>query len=82
MITEVADETAQGRYMALCAHTHLVADVVLLDYLYEANAAAAVQHAQRDLPGGATLLSSTRTRPVVAAPVAAAERPPVTVPRA
>jgi hypothetical protein len=82
MITEVADETAQGRYMALCAHTHLVADVVLLDYLYEANAPAGVQRAQRQLPGGAILLTARRPRPAMAAPVASAERPHVTVPRA
>src|SRR5262249_56085472 len=82
MVTEVADETAQGRYMALCAYTHLVADIVLLDYLHEANAPASVQHAQRPLAGGATLLTATRPRPVVASPVASAERLHVTVPGA
>ena len=37
IVTEVADETAQGEYMALCAHAHLVADRALLQYLYDAN---------------------------------------------
>ncbi len=81
MVTEVADETAQGRYMALCAHAQLVADIVLLDYLYEANAPASVQHAQRHLHGGATLLTATRPRPVLAPATPSPARPRLTVPR-
>ena len=68
LITEVADETAQGRYMALCAHTHLLANRVMLQYLYDANAPAAVQRDRRAWPGGRILLRAVRPRPVVAGP--------------
>ncbi|HWE61981.1 MAG TPA: M14 family metallopeptidase, partial [Chloroflexota bacterium] len=63
--TEVADETAQGSYMALCAHAHLLLDRVLLDYLYDANAPAAIQRRQLRLPDGRLLLQATRARPVI-----------------
>ena len=32
-ITEVADETAQGDYLALCSNTHYVANMAVIDYL-------------------------------------------------
>jgi hypothetical protein len=56
LITEVADETAHGRYMARCAHAHLVADRVLLDYLFDVNAPDMVRHERR-------LLQMTGTGP-------------------
>jgi hypothetical protein len=65
LITEVADETAQGRYMELCAHTHLLADRALLDYLYDVDAPAAVERRHSPLPDGRTLLRSVRRRPAL-----------------
>ncbi len=56
LITEVADETAQGRYMALCAHTHLLANRALLEYLYDADAISAVRRERHTLPDGSVLL--------------------------
>jgi hypothetical protein len=64
--TELADETAQGRYTALCAHAHLLLDCVLLDYLYDANAPGAIERRRMSLADGRTLLLAPRTRPVVA----------------
>ncbi len=63
LITEVADETAQGHYMALCAHTHLLANRALLEYLFAVNAPQAVRRERHALPGGATLLRAVRPRP-------------------
>jgi hypothetical protein len=66
IVTEVADETAQGSYMALCAHAHLLFDRVLLDYLYDANAPASIERRHMSLPDGRPLLLATRPRPVLA----------------
>ncbi|MGH2391610.1 MAG: M14 family zinc carboxypeptidase, partial [Chloroflexota bacterium] len=38
LVTEVADETAQGAYLHLCARAHLLANRALLEYLFAANA--------------------------------------------
>ncbi len=65
LITEVADETAQGRYMELCAHTHLLADRALLDYLYDVDAPAAIERGQSPLPDGRILLRAVRRRPAL-----------------
>ena len=48
--TEVADESAQGGYMALCARAHLLLDRALIEYLYEANAPAAVRRDHARFP--------------------------------
>jgi hypothetical protein len=80
LITEVADETAQGRYMARCAHAHLVADRVLLDYLFDVNAPAIVQHERWPLPGGAVLLRAVRPRPALAGPIPSPELPSAPTP--
>jgi hypothetical protein len=75
LITEVADETAQGRYMARCAHAHLVADRVLLDYLFDVNAPDMVRHERHLLPGGAILLRAVRPRPALADPIPSPDLP-------
>jgi hypothetical protein len=63
--TEVADETAQGTYMALCARSHVIFDQVLLQYLYDANPPARVQRATLLLPDGRILLRAVRLRPLM-----------------
>ena len=78
-ITEVADETAQGRYMARCAHAHLVADRVLLDYLFDVNAPDMVRHERRLLQGG-VLLRAVRPRPALAGPIPSSDLPSATTP--
>ena len=75
LITEVADETAQGRYMALCAHAHVLADVALLEYLYDANAPTAIRRERQVLPDGSVILRSVRQRPAVAAVTPLRDRP-------
>jgi hypothetical protein len=80
LITEVADETAQGRYMARCAHAHLVADRVLLDYLFDVNAPAQVRHERHLLPGGAILLRAMRPRPALAGPIPSPDLPSAPTP--
>jgi hypothetical protein len=80
LITEVADETAQGRYMARCAHAHLVADRVLLDYLFDVNAPAVVRHERHLLPGGAILLRAVRPRPALAGPIPSPNLPSALTP--
>ncbi|HVA92080.1 MAG TPA: M14 family metallopeptidase, partial [Chloroflexota bacterium] len=64
LITEVADETAQGDYLALCARAHLLANRALLEYLYQANGPAGVRRIMARTPDGRTLLRATRPRPV------------------
>jgi hypothetical protein len=80
LITEVADETAQGRYMARCAHAHLVADRVLLDYLFDVNVPAVVRHERHLLPGGAILLRAVRPRPALAGPIPSPDLPSTPAP--
>jgi hypothetical protein len=80
LITEVADETAQGRHMARCAHAHLVADRVLLDYLFDANAPAIVRHERRLLRGGTVLLRAVRPRPALAGPIPSSDLPSASTP--
>jgi hypothetical protein len=75
LIAEVADETAQGRYMARCAHAHLVADRVLLDYLFDVNAPAIVRHDRGLLQGGTVLLRAVRPRPALAGPIPSPDLP-------
>src|SRR5205085_1467509 len=75
LITEVADETAQGRYLACCAHAHLVADRVLLDYLFDVNAPAMVRQERRLLRCGTVLLRAVRPRPALAGPMPAPDLP-------
>ena len=65
LVTEVADETAQGSYLALCARAHLLANRALLDYLFEANGPASVRRTRQELEHGRVLLRATRPRPVV-----------------
>ena len=65
IITEVADETAQGAYMALCARAHVIFDQVLLQYLYDANPPATVQRTTQVLPDGGVLLRAVRPRPLL-----------------
>jgi hypothetical protein len=64
MVTEVADETAQGTYMALCARAHLIANKVLLQYLYDADPPATVRRVRHAQPSGRILLTAVRPRPV------------------
>jgi hypothetical protein len=65
LVTEVADETAQGRYMAVCAHAHLTADHALLQYLYDVDAPSQVRW-ERGIDGdGATTVRTRRPRPAV-----------------
>ena len=80
LITEVADETAQGRYLACCAHAHLVADRVLLDYLFDVNAPAVVRHERQLVPGGAILLRAVRPRPALAGPIPSPDLPSAPTP--
>jgi hypothetical protein len=75
LIAEVADETVQGRYVARCAHAHLLADRVLLDYLFDVNAPAMVRHDRQLLPGGAILLRAVRPRPAFAGPIPSRDLP-------
>lgn len=66
--TEVADESAQGSYMALCARAHLLLDRVLLDYLYDANAPESIKRTATPRVDGGIVLSTRRPRPVVVLP--------------
>ena len=67
LVTEVADETAQGRYMAVCAHAHLTADRALLQYLYDVDAPSQV-HWERGIDEyGDTTVRTRRPRPAVRA---------------
>jgi len=67
LVTEVADETAQGRYMAVCAHAHLTADRALVQYLYDVDAPGQVRW-ERGVDGdGATTVRTRRPRPAVRA---------------
>ncbi len=71
LVTEVADETAQGRYMAVCAHAHLTADRALLQYLYDVDAPGQVCW-ERGVDGhGATTVRTRRPRPAMRAHPAA-----------
>jgi hypothetical protein len=63
--TEVADETAQGTYMALCARAHVIFDQVLLQYLYAANPPATVRRTAHVQPDGSVLLRTVRPRPLL-----------------
>jgi len=67
LVTEVADETAQGHYMAVCAHAHLTADRVLLQYLYDVDAPNQVRW-ERAIDGdGNTTVRARRPRPALPA---------------
>jgi hypothetical protein len=63
--TEVADETAQGTYMTLCARAHVIFDQVLLQYLYDANPPGMVQRTVQVQPDGSALLRALRPRPLL-----------------
>ncbi|HEY8285079.1 MAG TPA: M14 family metallopeptidase [Chloroflexota bacterium] len=65
LVTEVADETAQGPYLALCARAHLLANRALLEYLFDANGPASVRRVRQELEHGGVLLRATRPRPVL-----------------
>jgi len=71
LVTEVADETAQGRYMAVCAHAHLTADRALVQYLYDVDAPGQVRW-ERGVDGdGQTTVRTRRPRPAMRAHPAA-----------
>ncbi|MGH2411794.1 MAG: M14 family metallopeptidase, partial [Chloroflexota bacterium] len=76
LVTEVADETAQGPYLALCARAHLLANRALLDYLFDANGPASVRRIRQELEHGGVLLRATRPRPVLASSMDPAREPP------
>jgi len=65
LVTEVADETAQGRYMAVCAHAHLTADRALLQYLYDVDAPGQVRWERGIDAHGGMILRSLRNRPAI-----------------
>jgi hypothetical protein len=66
LITEVADESAQGTYLQLCARAHLLIDQALIEYLYEANAPALIDRRRVVRRDGTVVLAATRPRPVLA----------------
>jgi hypothetical protein len=53
----------------------LVADRVLLDYLFDVNAPDMVRHERHLLPGGAILLRAVRPRPALADPIPSPDLP-------
>ncbi|MBO1308301.1 hypothetical protein JZO70_19145 [Enterococcus sp. 669A] len=61
--SEVADETAQGDYLKLCANTHLVHDLATIDMLLAAR--KAYRH-QAALTNDSFELCHTRLRPIIA----------------
>jgi len=63
LVTEVADETAQGRYMAVCAHAHLTADRALIQYLYDVDAPSQVRWDRGINARGDMILCTRRPRP-------------------
>jgi hypothetical protein len=66
LITEVADESAQGAYLGLCTRAHLLVDQALVEYLYAADAPALIQRVRLWQEDGTLVLTATRPRPLVA----------------
>ncbi len=64
MVTEVADETAQGDYLTVCSAAHLLADRALLQYLFDAAGPASVRRGRAVRESGRVVLRATRARPV------------------
>ncbi|MGM0215551.1 M14 family metallopeptidase [Enterococcus sp. AZ109] len=60
--SEVADETAQGEYLRLCAKTHLVHDLATIDMLL---AAKKVYQHQTEVTPNSFKLYHTRLRPII-----------------
>lgn len=60
--SEVADETAQGEYLALCARTHLLHDHAILDLLRESRSVYRQETVRKD---SKVFFSMTRQRPAL-----------------
>jgi hypothetical protein len=65
LVTEVADETAQGAYLDLCARSHLLANRALLEYLYAAADPGNFIRRTTRAGDGRIHLTISRARPVL-----------------